>query len=333
MVMQFPAHVKKVLLTGGAGFIGSHVLDLLSSTGVEFVVYDNLSSGKKAYIEPHLGRPNVTLIVDDIMNPAALTEAMRGCDLVWHLAANTDIINSHSHPLRDLNNCAVGTFNVVDAMRATGVRDIIFASSGAVYGAICDEKSVTEDAGPLLPVSTYGAGKIASEAFISAFCSVYELRGWMYRFGNVIGARMTHGVIVDFLGRLRADPSHLLVRGDGRQEKNYFLVEECIDGMLYGYRNIPLDSDTPCCVLNLGTPTVSKVIDIARMILDEMGLSDAPIRVEGTKKAWPGDQPRVHFEVEQLARLGWTSRLNSDQSVLVAVRRMLDKPSSQKWVL
>ena len=324
--------MKSVLLTGGAGFIGSHVLDLLAPSGVEITVFDNLTNGKREYIEQHMSRPNVRFVKADIMELDRLIEATRGKDLVWHLAANTDIINSHDQPSRDLNDCAIGTFNVLEAMRQTGVRDIIFASSGAVYGNLCAEQSVTEDAGPLLPVSTYGAGKIASEAFISSFCHVYGLRGWMYRFGNVIGARMTHGVIFDFLGRLRTDPSRLLVRGDGRQEKNYFLVEECIDGMLYGYANIPLDDDSPCGVFNLGTPTVTKVIDIARIVVDEMGIA-AKIEIEGTKKAWPGDQPRVHFEVDKLSRLGWSSRLNSDQSVMIAVRRMLDKPKSRAWVL
>ena len=333
LAMKFPSHVKRVLLTGGAGFIGSHVLDLLAPTGIQFTVYDNLTNGKLEYIEAHLSRQNVTFVKADILDLERLVEATRGHDVVWHLAANTDIINSHDQPSRDLEDCAVGTFNAVEAMRRTGVRDILFASSGAVYGNICAEQSVSENAGPLLPVSTYGAGKIASEAFISSFCHVYGLRGWMYRFGNVIGARMTHGVIYDFLGRLRQDSTRLLVRGDGRQEKNYFLVEECIDGMLYGYCNIPMDDDNPCGVFNLGTSTVTKVIDIARTIVEETGLSDARIQIEGTKKAWPGDQPRVHFEIDKMAELGWRSRLNSDQSVRIAVRRMLNKPDSFAWVI
>jgi UDP-glucose 4-epimerase len=330
--MQLPSHVKRVLLTGGAGFIGSHVLDLLAPTGAHFTVYDNLSNGKLEYIEDHLARPNVAFIEADILDLDRLVDATRGHDMVWHLAANTDIINSHDQPSRDLEDCAVGTFNAVEAMRRTGVRDIIFASSGAVYGNICAEQSVTEDAGPLLPVSTYGAGKIAGEAFISSFCHIYGLRGWIYRFGNVIGARMTHGVIYDFLGRLRSDPSRLLVRGDGRQEKNYFLVEECINGMLYGYCHVPVDDESPCRLLNLGTSTVTRVIDIARIVVDEMGLPEARVQIEGTKRAWPGDQPRVHFEVERLAGLGWRSRLDSDQSVRIAVRRMLNKPGSHEWV-
>ena len=149
---------------------------------------------------------------------------------------------------------------------------------------------------------------------------------------HLIGARMTHGVIYDFIGRLRQDPSHLLVRGDGRQEKNYFLVEECIDGMLFGYRNIPLDDDKPCDVFNLGTPTITRVIDIAQIVVAEMGLHNAEVKIEGTRKAWPGDQPRVHFKVQKMAELGWTSKLNSDQSVRIAVQRMMDAPGSHAWV-
>jgi UDP-glucose 4-epimerase len=330
--MHFPPTVKRVFLSGGAGFIGSHVLDLLAPSGVEFVVYDNLSNGKLEYIEAHLRRENVRFVEADIMDLERLIETVRGCDLVWHLAANTDIINSHDAPSRDLDDSAVGTFNVVEAMRRTGVREIVFASSGAVYGNICADESVTEDAGPLLPVSTYGAGKIAGEAFISSFCHVYGLRGWMYRFGNVIGARMTHGVIYDFVGRLRRDPSRLLVRGDGRQEKNYFLVEECIDGMLHGYAHIPLDDEKPCDVFNLGSPTISRVIDIAHIVVEEMGLPDARIEIEGTRKAWPGDQPRVHFEVDKMAQSGWTSKLDSDQAVRIAVQRMMNRPESLAWV-
>ena len=328
-----PPHVKRIFLTGGAGFIGSHVLDLLADTGVGITVYDNLSNGKLEYIEHHLSKPNIRFVKDDILNRELLVEEIKDHDLIWHLAANTDIINSHDYPARDLEDGVVGTFNVLDAMRRTGVHDMIFASSGAVYGSLAAEEPVTEEAGPLLPVSTYGAGKAGCEALISSFCNVYGLRAWMYRFGNVIGARMTHGVIFDFLARLKKDPSRIVVFGDGRQEKNYFLVEECLDGMLYGYREVPLTEDQPCDVYNLGSPTISRVVEIARIVLDEMGLTEATIDIEGKKKAWPGDQPRVHFRVDKFSALGWNTRLNSDQAVAIAVRRMLKKPGSEAWVL
>ena len=183
----------------------------------------------------------------------------------------------------------------------------------------------SEADGPLLPVSTYAAGKIGSEAFISAFCSLYGLRAWMFRFGNVIGARMTHGVIFDFIEKLRQNPKELFIRGDGKQEKNYFLVEECIDGMAYAYRNIPMTEDKPCDVFNLGTALVSRVVDIAQIVKEEMGLPDARVVVEGTKRAWPGDQPKVHITVDRMRQLGWTAKLTSDQAVRIAVRRMLGK--------
>ena len=330
--MELPSNVKRIFLTGGAGFIGSHVLDLFADSDCTFVVYDNLSNGKLEYISDHLDKDNVIFVEGDILNGEVVQEAMKGCDLVWHLAANRDIIGRHHLPSRDLHDGAVGTFQVLEAMRKLEIRDLLFASSGAVYGNICAEQSVTEDAGPLLPVSTYGAAKIACEAFISSFCHVYGLRSWMYRFGNVIGARMTHGVIFDFIHRLKEDSSHLLVRGDGRQEKNYFLVEECIHGMLHGYENVPLDEDNPVTVLNLGTPTITRVVDIADIIISEMELSNTPVKIEGTRKAWPGDQPRVHFEVDAIESFGWKTVLNSDQSVKIAVQRMLDKAESQRWV-
>jgi UDP-glucose 4-epimerase len=330
---MLPSHVKRVFLTGGAGFIGSHVLDLLAATGIAFTVYDDLSNGKLAFIEQHLKRPNVTFIQADILDAERLVKEMPGHDLVWHLAANTDIIGSHARPGNDLEAGAIGTFNVLEAMRLTGVRDLLFASSGAVYGNICYDNSVDETAGPLLPVSSYGAGKLAAESFIAAHCSVYDLRAWMFRFGNVLGARMTHGVIFDFVGRLKTEPERLLVRGDGKQEKNYFLVEECIDGMAYAYRSIPMTDDKPCDVFNLGTPSVTRVTDIARIVVDEMGLNNARIEIEGTKRAWPGDQPRVHFSVDKMSKLGWRSRLNSDASVRIAIKRQLGKPDAMAFVL
>ena len=326
--------VKRVFLTGGAGFIGSHVVDILAPTGVDVTIYDNLSNGDLSYIKGHLDRPNVKLIQDDILNHKAVGQAMAGHDLIWHLAANTNIIQSHDHPAHDLNAGVIGTFNVLDGMRANGIRDMLFASSGAVYGDLCRDVAVSEDAGPLLPVSPYGAGKVGCEAFISSFCNVYGMQAWMYRFGNVIGGRMTHGIIFDFLERLSKDTSNLLIRGDGRQEKNYFLVEECIDGMAYGFRHFKPTEDAPCGIFNLGTPTISRVVDIARIVVEEIGLADTTeIRIEGVKRAWPGDQPRVHFTVDKMSKLGWNSRKSSDESVRIAIRRMLKKPGADAFVV
>lgn len=317
--------VKKVFLTGGAGFIGSHVVDMLIPQGYAVTVYDNLSNGRREFIEHHQGQPGFRFVEADILDEDQMAAEMQGHDLVWHLAANTDIIGGVEQPRRDLRDCVMGTFNVLEAMRRTGIVPVIFSSTGAVYGDLCREVARSESDGPLLAMSTYAAGKIGSEAFISAFCNLYGLRGWMFRFGNVIGARMTHGVIFDFINRLRKDPSELLIRGDGTQEKNYFLVEECIEGMAYSYRHIPMTEDRPCDVFNLGTGSISRVVDIAAIVKEEMELPNARIRIEGTKRAWPGDQPKVHITVDRMTGLGWSTRRTSDQAVRMAVRRMLGK--------
>ena len=323
--IQFLRNKKRILLTGGAGFIGSHIANMLAGTQTELVIYDNLSSGKIEYLREAVKFANVTFIQGDILDGSKLTAAIQGCDLIWHLASNTDIIGSHLNPSRDVSDGISGTFNILEAMRERNISDIIFSSSGAVYGNSCDEKTVSENIGPLKPVSTYGAAKLSAEALISSYCHVYGLRAWIYRFGNVLGARMTHGVIVDFVGRLMNDPTRLLILGDGRQEKNYFLVEECIHGMLYGFDAIELDENMPCSILNLGTSSVTKIIDLAKIVINEMGLTGIPIEIEGNSKAWPGDQPRVHFSVDAMRRIGWTTKLESDASVEVAVKRVLLK--------
>lgn len=317
--------VKKVFLTGGAGFIGSHVVDILISQGYQVTVYDDLSNGREEFIDQHFKNNNFRFHKSSILDNDQLKVSMEGHDLVWHLAANTDIIGGYDKPRRDLMDCVVGTFNVLDSMRSNNIKDIIFSSTGATYGDLCREDSMSESAGPMLPVSNYAAGKIGSEAFVSAFCNMYGLRGWMFRFGNVIGGRMTHGVIVDFIDRLTDDPKKLVIYGDGKQEKNYFLVEECIEGMAFAYKNIPMNAEKPCDIFNLGADTVSKVTDIAEIIVQEMNLSGATIEIEGKKQAWPGDQPKVHISVKKINSFGWSTNIDSDSAVREAVKRMLEE--------
>jgi UDP-glucose 4-epimerase len=316
---------NRVFLTGGAGFIGSHLVDTLVPQGYHVTLYDNLSNGRREFIAHHTGKPNFKFVEADLLDADRLAAEMVGHDLVWHLAANTDIIGGAEPRRRDLRDCVIGTFNVLEAMRQTGCNPIIFSSTGAVYGELCSDKATSEEDGPLLPVSTYAAGKIGAEAFISAFCSLYGLRGYIFRLGNVIGARMTHGVIVDFIGKLRDNPDELVIQGDGKQEKNYFLVEECIDGMAYVYRNVRMTEDRPCDIFNLGTDSVSKVVVIAKIVREEMALPDSRITIEGKKRAWAGDQPKVHINVDRMRQLGWTAKLTSDQAVRIAVRRMLGR--------
>ncbi len=323
--MLLKKDIKKIFLTGGAGFIGSQIVDILMSQGYEITVYDNFSNGRMEFIEQHNNNKNFHLIKADILDMETLTTVVKGHDLVWHLAANTDIIGSAKNPRRDLNDCVIGTFNVCESMRLNNISDIIFSSTGAVYGDLCKDVATTESVGPLMPISTYAAGKISSEAFISTYCHLYGLRAWIYRFGNVIGARMTHGVIFDFINRLKKNPDELMIYGDGTQEKNYFLAEECIYGMAFGYNNIPMTEDNPCDIFNLGTDSISKVINIAQIIKEEMNLPDTKIKIQGTKVAWPGDQPKVHIRIDKMHSYGWSAKLHSDDAVRIACRRVLGK--------
>jgi UDP-glucose 4-epimerase len=305
-------------ITGGAGFIGSHLVDRLMAEGNAVTVYDNLFSGKKEWIAHHIGKPGFQFIQADMVDSATLVKSMRGYDIVWHLGANTDIPGGNRQTDQDLRYCVIATHAVLEAMRQNGVKQLLFSSSAAVYGERSRE-TTAEDAGPLLPVSLYGAGKLAGEGFISAYCHLFDIRACIFRFGNVLGARMGHGVIYDFIHKLRRDPKELEILGDGNQEKNYFLVEDCLDGMLCALHN----SKKQCDVFNLGTPTTVKVSDIARIVSEEMGLKDVRLRFTGGERGWPGDVPKVLYDVSKINRLGWQAKHTSAEAVRIAARRLL----------
>ena len=310
-----------VCVTGGAGFIGSHVVDRLLSEGARITVLDNLSTGRRENVEPHLGNPRFHFVQGDLLDLDCLRETIAGHDLVWHLAANTDIRGGTIQTDADLKNCVMGTWNVLEAMRLTGVRDLIFASSGVVYGD-SPANPLLESTGPLLPVSLYGAGKLSGEAFVSAYCHLFGLRGWMFRFANVIGSRTNHGVVHDFVRKLRQNPRELEVLGDGYQVKPYLLVEECVDGMLYAYRNVALSVEQPCDVFNLSTDTTISVREIAEIVIDVLGLNQARIRYTGGRRGWPGDAPVILMGAAKLCQLGWSARHSSAEAVRIAASRL-----------
>jgi UDP-glucose 4-epimerase len=319
----FDDSIRRVLVTGGAGFIGSHVTDALIAEGRRVTVIDNLSSGQRRWLEPHIGKPNFRLVEADLLDLDVVTAEMPGNDLVWHLAANTDIPSGFTRTDLDIKNCVLATHNVLEAMRATGVQRILFSSTGAIYGELCRRDTSNETAAPLLPLSLYAAGKLSCEAFISAYCHLFGLRGWMFRFGNVIGYRMSHGVIFDFIEKLRANPRRLEILGDGRQEKNYFLVEECIAGMAHAFRHAPIDADHPVDLFNLGTDSVTGVQTIASLIIEEMGLDGVDISFTGGERGWPGDQPQVHITSAKMNAMGWRAERTSNEAVRLAARRVI----------
>lgn len=312
---------KKCFVTGGAGFIGSHLSETLLARNCTVTVYDNLSTGKKDWLRKCLGNPRFTFVEGDLLEPAKIERSMTGHDTVWHFGANTNMVVGGKDPRVDFDNGLVATFNVLNVMKKTAIKELVFPSSGAVYGDIM-RPPASEDYGPLLPVSTYGAAKLSAEGWISTFSHLCEIRSWIFRFGNVLGERMGHGIIYDLLARLRANSAELEVLGDGTGEKNYFLVEQCVDGMIYAYEN---SEHLGCDIFNLGAEGTTRVSEIVRMVLDETGNRKTKIRYTGGYRGWPGDQPRVYMSVDKMKKLGWLAKLSSDQAVRTAIRRYLGK--------
>lgn len=305
-------------VTGGAGFIGSHLVDRLLDEGNRVTVYDNLASGKKEKIEHLLGRKNFRFIQADLLDFETLKEAMKGHEVIWHLGANTDIPGGNRITDLDLKNCTIATWNVLELMRQHNINKMLFASSATVYGDV-PPQALPETFGPLFPISLYGAGKLACEGFISAYSHLFGIKAWIFRFANVVGAGMGHGVIYDFIQKLKQNPKELEILGDGDQEKPFFLVEDCIDGMLCAFHN----ADSQCDVYNLGCESFTTVTRVAQIVADEMGLAGVKFRYTGGKRGWPGDVPVVHFSVEKAKRLGWQARHTSDEAVRIAARRLL----------
>jgi len=300
----------KVFITGGAGFVGSHMAERLVGDGHTVTAYDNLSLGRREFLDDLIAAGACTFIEADLLDRDAVAEAMAGHDLVIHLAANSDIFRGLQDTELDLNQGVLATFSVLEAMRRNDVKRLIFSSSSVVYG----EPIVVptpEDYGPLLPISFYGASKLACEGLITAYGHNFGIQSWMYRFGNIVGPNATHGVILDFVHKLKADPTRLEVLGDGHQAKPYLHVTDCVDGMLFGFAR----ATEPVNVFNLAVEDVVDVASIAGIVLEKMGCPDAEIAYTGGERGWPGDVPHVGLSPERLADLGWRASMTSRQAV------------------
>ena len=312
---------QKWFVTGAAGFIGSHFTENLLNESCFVTGYDNLSQGKGEWLASAAKNPMFRFLRADLLDYPSLRAAVNGHDVVLHLGANTDIPKGNSDPRLDLDNCIIATFNLLEAMRTTGVRSLLFASSATVYGEQW-EIPLKESFGPLLPISRYGAAKLSCEALVSAYCHLCNMQAWIFRFGNVVGGKMGHGVIKDFIAKLQRAPGQLEILGDGNQEKNYFLVEDCMAGMLHAFRTA---TRLPCDVFNLGNETSTKVKEVARIVIEEMGLKDVQVFYSGGRRGWPGDQPTIRYDVSKMKQLGWEPRHTSDEAVRIAARRLLGK--------
>jgi len=310
--------MTEYFITGGAGFIGSHLVDRLVSDGHQVTVYDNLVSGKKEAIEHHIGKDSFRFVEADLLDIGKLSDTMKGHEVIWHLGGNTDIPTGNRVTDLDLKNCTIATRNVLETMRQLGINKILFSSSATVYGD-APLISLSETYGPLLPISLYGAGKLACEGLISAYCHLFDIQAWIFRFGNVVGAGMSHGVIHDFILKLRKNPAELEILGDGNQEKPFFLVEDCIEGMICAFRESGKQYD----VYNLGSDSYTSVTRIAEIVAGEMGLKDVKFSYTGGNRGWPGDAPVVHYDVAKMRKLGWQPQHSSDEAVRLATRRLM----------
>ncbi|MEO3977513.1 NAD-dependent epimerase/dehydratase family protein [Streptomyces sp. CAU 1734] len=314
---------RRWCVTGGAGFIGSHFVErlLADEDTAEVVAYDNLSNTTTRWIEPLLTDPRLSFVHADILDTGRLAGELTGwsaADVVVHLASSVDMRRGYHDRGLDLRQCADGTLSVLNAMRETGPRTVLFASSSTVYGDPL-VLPTPESAGPYAPISMYGAGKLAAEALLSAFCHLDGFTAHAFRFGNVVGARMNHGVIHDFIEKLGDREDRLHILGDGRQRKNYFLVEECVDGILTASGLLGEGFH----VLNLGNAGTVSVDEIAAVVIEEMGLTGVKQVHEGGTRGWPGDVPVVEYDLARLHALGWSARTDCLSAVRICARRLL----------
>ena len=308
----------KCFVTGGAGFIGSHLVDRLLDDGHEVTVFDNLSSGRKAFIAHHFDNPHFLFIKADLLQKHRIEQEIKGHDVVFHIAANPDVrsgVDDPSMAEKDMQ----ATYNLLDGMRKNNVNKIVFSSSSVIYGET-PAKPLPEDYGPLLPISVYGAAKLASEGLISSFAHTFDMQAWMYRFANVVGIRGTHGVIVDFIHKLQDNPHELEILGDGKQKKPYLYVTECVDGMLHGFTHAKDEVN----VFNLGVDSLTEVTRIGELIVEEMELENVEFKYTGGKRGWKGDVPQFQLAIDKMNEIGWEPKLSSDDAVRKAIRDLLD---------
>jgi UDP-glucose 4-epimerase len=309
----------KVFIAGGAGFIGSHMVDRLLAEGDhQITVFDNFASGKPWHLSSHSTDSRLRIVEGNLRELKDVSAAIAGADRVYHFASNPDIARAMVEPPIDFWE---GTFlaqNLIEAMRVQGVGEIIYASGSGVYGD-CGSVAVTEDHSPMLPISTYGASKLACEALIHAYTHMFAMKARVFRFANVVGGRQTHGVAYDFIRRLSADPSHLRILGDGSQSKSYIHVDDIVEGLQY----FASRDQEKYSYYHLATDDYLTVTDIADMVVSEMGLSNVRYDYTGGDRGWSGDVPIVRFDLTKVHGRGWKAARNTREAMRASIRSML----------
>ncbi len=315
--------MKKALVTGGLGFIGSHLVDRLLQDEWSVVVLDNLHSGHRSNLGHQKGNPRLKVIEGDVRNQDAVTKCSRGCDAVFHLAAHALMRVSLRDHRADLEHNIVGTFNVLESMVANNVPDFVFASTSALYGEA--EVTPTPETYSGIQTSLYGAAKLAGEGYASAFAEFSPMKVWAFRFGTVLGERCRKGAIWDFTQKLLENPSELEILGNGKQSKDYMFVKDCIDGIMLGYEK----SSNRVNIFNLGLQEQTTVDELADLVIGEMGLSKVKKKYTGGMRGWVGDNPVVYLSTKKMRGLGWKPKVSPADAIRLTARWTLREVGRQ----
>ncbi len=313
----------KCFVTGGAGFIGSNLVDRLLTEGHQVISYDNFSTGREEFLERAYPHPAFKMVPGDLLDGERLNRAVRESDFVFHLAANADIRFGTEHPRKDLEQNTIATFNLLEAMRLAGVKRIAFASTGSIYGE--PEAFPTPENSPFpIQTSFYGASKLACEGLIQAYCEGFEFRSWIFRFVSILGERYTHGHVFDFYKSLRNNPSVLKVLGNGEQRKSYLYVQDCLDAILLAITK----ASARVNIFNLGTDAFCKVTDSIRWISTELKVNPT-LEFSGGDRGWIGDSPFIFLDTQRIRALGWAPHLSIQEGVVRTLRYL----QAQPWLL
>jgi UDP-glucose 4-epimerase len=314
------------VVTGGAGFIGSHLVDTLVGQGNEVLVIDSLSAGRRETITQHIDSCKVRFVKKDLLSDG-WQDTIRGADRLFHLAADPDVRQSAVNPDPTMQNNIMATYRVLEAMRRHKVPELVFTSTSTVYGdaaVIPTPESYT----PLEPISVYGASKLACEALISAYCHSFGMKSWIFRFANIIGPRSGHGVISDFIQKLEKNPVELEILGNGKQTKSYLEVHECIAAMLFAVGHAGGTINT----FNIGSEDWIDVKSIAEIVTEEMHLPQAKFTFTGGERGWVGDVPKMQLSVDRIKSLRWKPQLGSRESIRIAIRAMLAERQQPQYL-
>ena len=319
--------MSPVFVTGAAGFIGASLVDRLLADGDEVVGWDNFSTGQERFLEAASRNPGFKLVRGDNLDPAALKQAMAGCGSVFHLAANADVRFGTEHTRRDLEQNTIATYNVLEAMRANGIKRIAFSSTGSTYGE-AELIPTPEDAPFPVQTSLYGASKLAGEGLISAYCEGFGFEGYIYRFVSILGERYTHGHVFDFYQQLIEHPGWLKVLGDGSQRKSYLYIQDCVEAILHTTRGeTARDSRHRVQVYNLGTSEYVRVSDSVGFICGTLGLKPE-LRYGGGNRGWIGDNPFIFLDTRKILSTGWKPKLSIEQGIVRTLRWL----EANRWV-